>query len=164
MPFQDTIMNEDGYPSYRRRSPEDGGNFYHLKKGTDVWTITNQWVVPYCPLLSRAFKAHINVEYCASINAIKYVTKVIDIRSRTEIQMQIANTATPHLWISVHNKRLWYGHIQCQWRWQVWRGGQVRDRTIHIIQWGSLAPMWVWDSWSWADRSTLEVFWYTKKP
>ena len=71
-------MNEDGYPSYRRRSPEDGGNFYHPKKGNDAWTITNQWVVPYCPLLSRAFQAHINVEYCASINAIKYVTKVIN--------------------------------------------------------------------------------------
>ncbi|GFY42112.1 uncharacterized protein TNIN_88801 [Trichonephila inaurata madagascariensis] len=32
-------------------------------------------IVPYCPLLSRIFCAHINVEYCHSIKSIKYVCK-----------------------------------------------------------------------------------------
>ena len=38
----------------------------------------NRWVVPYCPLLSRIFNAHINVEYCNSVKAIKYICKYIN--------------------------------------------------------------------------------------
>ena len=34
--------------------------------------IDNGWIVPYCPLLSKTFNAHINVEYCNSVKAIKY--------------------------------------------------------------------------------------------
>ena len=41
-------------------------------------TIDNQWVVPYCPLLSKMFKAHINVESCQSVKSIKYVCKYIN--------------------------------------------------------------------------------------
>ena len=36
-------------------------------------TVDNRWVVPYSPYLLKKFKCHINVEYCASITAIKYL-------------------------------------------------------------------------------------------
>ena len=40
--------------------------------------IDNRWVVPYCPLLSRIFQAHINVEYCNSVKSIKYICKYVN--------------------------------------------------------------------------------------
>ena len=72
-----TIMNSDGYPSYKRRSPQNGGNTFEVKRGEEIITIDNSWIVPYCPFLSRAFQCHINVEYCSSIKSIKYVCKYV---------------------------------------------------------------------------------------
>ena len=77
-----TIMNSDGYPSYKRRSPEEGGNTFEVQRGGEIIQIDNSWIVPYCPFLSRAFQCHINVEYCSSIKSIKYVCKyVLKVRS-----------------------------------------------------------------------------------
>ncbi|GFW00168.1 ATP-dependent DNA helicase [Trichonephila clavipes] len=55
---KETQTGEDGYPQYRR-SPEDGGIVTQIK-GNNV---DNRWVVPYNPVLSRTFNAHINVEF-----------------------------------------------------------------------------------------------------
>ncbi|XP_044598377.1 uncharacterized protein LOC123274709 [Cotesia glomerata] len=38
--------------------------------------IDNRWVVPYSPLLSKTYNAHINVEFCSSVKSIKYICKV----------------------------------------------------------------------------------------
>ncbi|CAE1312207.1 unnamed protein product [Acanthosepion pharaonis] len=70
----ETITGSDGYPLYRRRSPAEGG-FTAVVKGQQV---DNRWVVPYCPLLTKAFNAHINVEYCHSFRFINYVCKYIN--------------------------------------------------------------------------------------
>ena len=73
-----TKSEEDGYPVYKRRGPKEGGY-----TGT-IWTsknqskvINNAWVVPYNPYLLEKYQAHINVEVCSSIMAIKYVYKYI---------------------------------------------------------------------------------------
>ena len=73
-----TITGNDGYPQYRRKSTEDGGKTAIIKKlnGT-TFEVDNQWVVPYSPLLSKTFNTHINVKYCNSVKAIKYICKYV---------------------------------------------------------------------------------------
>ena len=80
--LHDTQTGEDGYPLYRRRRPEDGGikAKINMKISNSIQEIEidNKWVVPYCPLLSRIFQAHINVEYCNSVKSIKYICKYVN--------------------------------------------------------------------------------------
>ncbi|CAF4750159.1 unnamed protein product, partial [Rotaria magnacalcarata] len=80
--LRDTETGEDGYPLYRRRKPEDGGIKTKLKmkinNSNQEIEIDNKWIVPYCPLLSRLFEAHINVEYCNSVKSIKYICKYVN--------------------------------------------------------------------------------------
>ncbi|OBZ81160.1 hypothetical protein A0J61_10791 [Choanephora cucurbitarum] len=40
-----------------------------------MFEVTNEWVVPYNPYLLKRYKARINGECCASIDAIKYINK-----------------------------------------------------------------------------------------
>ena len=69
---------QDGYPLYRRGSPQDGGFTANVNvQGSEV-SVDNTWIVPYCPLLLKVFNAHINVEYCNSVKSIKYVNKGSD--------------------------------------------------------------------------------------
>lgn len=39
--------------------------------------IDNRWVVPYNKWLSQKYNCHINVEVCASIEAVKYIYKYV---------------------------------------------------------------------------------------
>ncbi|UYV84445.1 hypothetical protein LAZ67_X002195 [Cordylochernes scorpioides] len=85
----ETQTDRDGYPLYRRRRPEEGGfsfvkrvRVFTIENGVQVVRMTNvtsdnRYVVPYSPLLCRLIDAHINVESCASISAIKYICKYI---------------------------------------------------------------------------------------
>ncbi|UYV62945.1 hypothetical protein LAZ67_2002573 [Cordylochernes scorpioides] len=75
----ETQTNENGYPLYRRRAPEAGGFTAKVRiRGREEVTIDNRWVVPYSPLLSKMFCAHINVENCSSVKAIKYFCKYVN--------------------------------------------------------------------------------------
>ncbi|KAL7525838.1 hypothetical protein ACHAWF_001528 [Thalassiosira exigua] len=71
-------LSEDGYPLYRRRSPEEHGNVCFKYRGGKNLTYTNADVVPYNKYLLFKYDCHINVEYCHSINAIKYLFKYIN--------------------------------------------------------------------------------------
>ncbi|XP_043262456.1 uncharacterized protein LOC122403167 [Colletes gigas] len=73
----ETITGNDGYPKYRRRSTQDNGRSTTVKVRTQEIEVDNRWIVPYSPILSKTFKAHINVEYCNSVKAIKYICKYI---------------------------------------------------------------------------------------
>ncbi len=78
--LQATETGDDGYPSYRRRSPDDGGFSTKLairgQRGEQV-VVDNRWVVPHSPILCKIFKSHINLELCNSVKSIKYVCKYI---------------------------------------------------------------------------------------
>jgi hypothetical protein len=75
----ETQTGDDGYPLHRQRNPEGGGFTATIKlhNGAKV-VVNNSWVVPHCPLLSKMFTAHINLEFCNSIKAIKYIYKYIN--------------------------------------------------------------------------------------
>ena len=75
----ETLVQDDMYPEYRRLSPDDGGNFFNLKRGNtgDAVTVDNSWVVPYNPQLTHKFKTHLNVEVVRSVLSVKYIFKYI---------------------------------------------------------------------------------------
>jgi len=70
----ETTALEDGYPVYRRRSLSQGGRVF-MKDNGDI--IDNSWVVPYNPFLTTKYDAHINVEICNTVQAIKYLFKYV---------------------------------------------------------------------------------------
>ncbi|KAI8420000.1 hypothetical protein MSG28_008600, partial [Choristoneura fumiferana] len=78
--LKETQTNDNGYPLYRRRGPEEGGRTVTITvRGTaQEVVVDNSWVVPYSPLLSKMFNAHINMEFCNSVQAIKYICKYIN--------------------------------------------------------------------------------------
>ena len=80
--ISETQTGDDSYPLYRRRKPGDGGFTAKLKmkvgKGHQEVEVDNSWIVPFNPLLSKMFQAHINVEWCHSVRSIKYICKYIN--------------------------------------------------------------------------------------
>ena len=48
-----------------------------LGRAGETVDLDNRWIVPYNPYLSRKYRAHINVEVCASVRAVKYIHKYI---------------------------------------------------------------------------------------
>ncbi|XP_062519604.1 uncharacterized protein LOC134194679 [Corticium candelabrum] len=77
--LRETHTGHDGYPLYRRRKAGDGGFTAKVTiLGCNEVAIDNKWVVPYCPILSKIFNAHINVEYCNTVKSIKYICKYVN--------------------------------------------------------------------------------------
>ena len=76
-PFaKNTLMDlASGFPTYRRRSPEDGGRTVTIVRNGVVFHVTNADIVPYSPFLCLMFEAHINVEKSNSVQNIKYLHK-----------------------------------------------------------------------------------------
>ncbi|AEE09607.1 putative DNA helicase [Cotesia vestalis bracovirus] len=73
----ETVTGNDGYPLYRRRSPDDNGRTVTTKVKRMDFVVDNSWIVPYSPLISKSFKTHCNVEYCNSVKSIKYICKYV---------------------------------------------------------------------------------------
>jgi hypothetical protein len=66
----ETVTDVNGYPIYRRR---DTGHTI-LVHGIEL---DNRWVVPHNVYLSTKYNAHINVEVCNNIRAVKYLFKYV---------------------------------------------------------------------------------------
>ncbi|KAK4509264.1 uncharacterized protein ATC70_007614 [Mucor velutinosus] len=90
-----TIVPDDGYPLYRRRM--DGcSHVVRIRDDQNVYNdfhMTNEWVVAYNPFLSKRYNAHINVEVCASVQAIKYINKYI-YKGSDQTTLKTTTTAT----------------------------------------------------------------------
>ena len=75
---EETMINEDGYPTYHRRNTGQSLSVTFKRNGADVIAIIdNRRVVPYRAYLSECYKAHIKVEICGSVKAVKYIHKYI---------------------------------------------------------------------------------------
>ena len=66
----ETTTNDDGYPCYRRRQ----GSLFLNRRGQ---RLDNSWIIPYNPWLTAKYDAHVNVEICSSIKAVKYLYKYV---------------------------------------------------------------------------------------
>ncbi|XP_053571517.1 uncharacterized protein LOC128661269 [Bombina bombina] len=67
---EETLINVDGYPRYRRRKNETTV----IVKGKKI---DNSWVVPYSPYFCLKYNCHINVESCVSVKSVKYLFKYV---------------------------------------------------------------------------------------
>ena len=72
---EETNFNENGYPSYRRRN---NGRTIEIRKSNRLrFIVDNRNIVPYNKYLSTRYNAHINVEICSTIKAVKYLFKYV---------------------------------------------------------------------------------------
>ncbi|XP_055584901.1 uncharacterized protein LOC129737764 [Uranotaenia lowii] len=108
----ETISGNDGYPLYRRRSPEDGGRFATISGRIEI---DNRWIVPYSPLLSKTFAAHINVEFCNSVKSIKYITKYVNKGSDMAV-VEVRNTSGPSDEIELYQLGRYISSNEAAWR------------------------------------------------
>lgn len=108
---EETSIQEDGYPLYRRRNGQGPRRQWTKKvRGTDI-SMDNRWVVPYSPYLLYKYQAHINVEVCTSVKAIEYINKYIFIgNDRMTVQLQNENDE-----VARHLNGHYIGPTQAAW-------------------------------------------------
>ena len=71
---EETAVNNNGYPKYRRRE----GRTAIIERGQGRQRVVdNRWIVPHNLFLSTKYNAHINVEICTSVTAVKYLYKYV---------------------------------------------------------------------------------------
>jgi hypothetical protein len=105
----ETRIDEDGYPNYRRR--DDGRTWEVSCKGRTV-TVHNRSVVPYNPYLLKRYNAHINVEVCTTVSAIKYIHKYI-YKGQDLATVRIEDD---HDEIDMHIQARYLGPTQAAWQ------------------------------------------------
>nr|XP_036228731.1 uncharacterized protein LOC118682893 [Bactrocera oleae] len=77
--IRETVHSDKGYPLYRRRALADGGKHVNIRThSAELKSFDISRVVPYSPILCKIFNAHINVEACNYVRAIKYICKYIN--------------------------------------------------------------------------------------
>ncbi|GFR14530.1 ATP-dependent DNA helicase [Trichonephila clavata] len=111
----ETITGNDGYPLYRRRSTEDGGKSITLKVLNNTIDVDNRWVVPYSPLLLKTYNAHINVEYCNSVKAIKYICKYVNKGSDVAV-FGVENTTASNEEVTQNQLGCYISSNEAEWR------------------------------------------------
>ncbi|GFT07426.1 uncharacterized protein LOC104236095 [Trichonephila clavipes] len=77
--------------------------------------VDNRWIVPYSPLLSMTFKAHINVEYCNSVKSIKYICKYVNKGSDMAV-FGVGNVAAPLDEINQYQLERYISSNEAVWR------------------------------------------------
>ncbi|GFV00104.1 uncharacterized protein LOC104236095 [Trichonephila clavipes] len=126
-----TLTGNDGYPLYRRRSVEDGGKSVVLKVRNIDIEVDNRWIVPYSPLLSKTFKAHINVEYCNSVKSIKYICKYVNKGSDMAV-FEVGNVAAPLDEINQYQLGRYISSNEAVWRILSFTIHERHPTVIHL--------------------------------
>ncbi|GFR83282.1 helitron helicase-like protein [Elysia marginata] len=89
-----TKQGADGYPKYRRRSPEERISVKKAIHQKEV-TLDKKWPVSYNPYLLHQMNCHLNIELCSSVLGIKYVLKYVHKgRDQSAFQLQDNNVMT----------------------------------------------------------------------
>jgi hypothetical protein len=71
---EQTLLAHNDYPVYRRRAGVGTPmTITDPRNRRQTMVIDNHWVIPYSPYLCKKYNAHINVEVCGGITAIKYI-------------------------------------------------------------------------------------------
>lgn len=70
----ETTTADGGFPIYRRRN--NGASVNKSAKGRRI-PLDNRWVIPHNLWLCTKYNAHINVEICSTIVAVKYLFKYV---------------------------------------------------------------------------------------
>ncbi|KYN19366.1 hypothetical protein ALC57_08303 [Trachymyrmex cornetzi] len=124
--MDETIMDEDAYPSYCRRNT--GRTFERPGK----FIVDNRYVVPYCPKLSMIFNCHINVEIVSSIKSVKYLYKYIykghDVASII-LEPKNENKIIDHDEIHNYIETRYVGPVEASWRIL---GKKLHDKS-HVV-------------------------------
>ncbi|XP_015115936.1 uncharacterized protein LOC107040377 [Diachasma alloeum] len=84
----DTKIETDGFPVYKRPDNRSKCYTYTRKLNNKLILVDNSMVVPYNPYLLGKYGCHINVEYCGSVMAIKYLYKYIN-KPHDRVKVQI---------------------------------------------------------------------------
>ena len=119
-----TETQRSGYPSYRRRSPAEGGQTAEITAKIDGrqvrYTVDNRDVVPHSRLLCKMYKCHINVEMCINIGAIKYllgyVNKGSDLTVASILKSQHEENPPRHDEIQAHLIARYLSTNEAFWR------------------------------------------------
>lgn len=83
-----TTVNAESHPTYRRRSPSNGGRRYQANP--NMFIFDNRWTVSYSPFLSMTYDCHINVEVVFTVQSVKYLYKYLTKGSDRTV-MKLAN-------------------------------------------------------------------------
>ncbi|XP_071688116.1 uncharacterized protein [Rutidosis leptorrhynchoides] len=97
-PYADVkSVEKDGYPVYKRT--ENGRKIN--KQGHNI---DNGYVVPYNPWLVKKYQAHINVEWCNQVGAIKYVSSCEAVWRILSFDIHHRNPTVIRLSFHLHNQ------------------------------------------------------------
>ena len=104
-----TTILPSGFPNYRRKVTDGvviGGG----------WRVDNSLVVPYNPLLSKVFNAHINVEYCCSLQTVKYLNMYMQKGGDIATVGTVDLTEISHDEVEQYQRMRYVGACEAFWR------------------------------------------------
>ncbi|KAK9688716.1 hypothetical protein RND81_09G006000 [Saponaria officinalis] len=107
----DTSNNADGYPVYRRR---DDGTRVPVRK----YMLDNRWVIPYNPFLLALFDCHLNVEFCSTIQAVKYLYKHV-YKGHDMIAFNVAAGTNNQALDEIEQFQSWRWVVPCEAMWRI---------------------------------------------
>lgn len=102
------------YPTYRRRQAIVGNGPWPVQENGRV--ITNQWIAGYNAWLLEKYDCHLNVEVCASVEAVKYLYKYIYKGPDRAAVSAALRAAHRYDEVASFEDMRYFGAAECCWR------------------------------------------------